>query len=107
MTVRLCARLAFAASLAISAPGVAQAQAGVDKLSHILVLYLENRSFDNLFGDFPEANGIARAGGSAPQLDRRGDVYKHLPAARERLKRGRNPPAVKAIGALDDLRNRP
>jgi acid phosphatase len=107
MTVRLCARLAFAASLAISAPAVAQAQAGVDKLSHILVLYLENRSFDNLFGDFPEANGIARAGGSAPQLDRRGDVYKHLPAAREPFKTGRNPPAVKAIGALDDLRNRP
>jgi phospholipase C len=67
MTVRLCARLAFAASLAISAPAVAQAQAGVDKLSHILVLYLENRSFDNLFGQFPKANGIANAGPSATQ----------------------------------------
>jgi phospholipase C len=25
---------------------------------HILVIYLENRSFDNLFGEFPGVDGI-------------------------------------------------
>ena len=33
----------------VAAPATAQTPAGLDKLSHILVLYLENRSFDNLF----------------------------------------------------------
>jgi phospholipase C len=107
VTVRLCARLAFAASLAISAPAVAQAQVGVDKLSHILVLYLENRSFDNLFGQFPKANGIANAGPSATQLDRNGEAYKYLPAARHPFDEHGNPAPVRAIPALDGLSNEP
>src|SRR4051812_9310310 len=43
---------ALAAGLAVAAGGAARAQApqGLDKLSHILVLYMENRSFDNVFG---------------------------------------------------------
>ena len=33
----------------------------VDRIDHIVVIYLENRSFDNLFGLFPGADGIAQA----------------------------------------------
>ena len=35
---------------------------GLGRLKHIVVIYLENRSFDNLYGEFPGANGLANAG---------------------------------------------
>ena len=54
----------------------------LDRLSHILVLYMENRSFDNLFGEFPGANGIAQAGEAAVQRDREGKPYAVLPVAK-------------------------
>ena len=66
--------------------GAAQAQApqGVDKLSHILVLYMENRSFDTLFGEFPGANGLANAGEAAVQRDREGKPTRCCPPPRGR-----------------------
>src|SRR5690348_12213475 len=42
------------------APQAPPAQ-GLDRISHILVIYMENRSFDNVFGEYPGAEGIARA----------------------------------------------
>jgi acid phosphatase len=42
-----------------SAPSAASDQALQDKVQNIVVIYAENRSFDNLFGRFPGANGIA------------------------------------------------
>jgi hypothetical protein len=53
--------------------------AGVDQINHIVVIYLENHSFDNLYGLFPGANGIANAGNAAKQLDRNGTAYDVLP----------------------------
>jgi phospholipase C len=41
-----------------------QANAGADKLQrigHVVVIYAENHSFDNLYGLFPGANGVSRA----------------------------------------------
>jgi phospholipase C len=52
----------------------------MSRLEHIVVIYLENRSFDNLFGWFPGANGIGNAKNIAPQLDEYGHVYNSLPA---------------------------
>src|SRR5205823_7526025 len=49
------------------------------KINHINVIYLENRSFDNLFGLFPGANGIAAAGSAATQRDPHGLPYEFLP----------------------------
>ena len=49
------------------------------KINHIIVIYLENRSFDNLFGLFPGANGIAAAGSAATQRDPHGLPYEFLP----------------------------
>ena len=48
---------------------------GLDKVQHIIVLYLENRSFDNLYGLFPGAEGLAQAQSAAPQADLDGQVY--------------------------------
>ena len=35
--------------------------AGIEDLDTIVVIYAENRSFDNLYGGFPGANGLAQA----------------------------------------------
>ncbi|MEJ0098889.1 MAG: acid phosphatase [Pseudomonadota bacterium] len=48
------------------------------KVSNIVVIYAENRSFDNMFGHFPNANGIP-ASAIPPQLDRDGTVLPKLP----------------------------
>ncbi len=51
----------------------------LDKIKHIIVIYLENRSFDNLYGAFPGASGLADAGAAATQVDKTGKVYAMLP----------------------------
>ncbi|HZS82858.1 MAG TPA: acid phosphatase [Stellaceae bacterium] len=78
-----CARLVLG-SLAImallTAPSVAAPPPkGLDRIAHIIVIYLENHSFDNLFGDFPGANGRANAGKAAVQVDAEGRPYAALP----------------------------
>jgi acid phosphatase len=59
------APLALAASLALAACGGSDSSTPVDttaalqaKVQNIVVIYAENRSFDNLFGNFPGANGL-------------------------------------------------
>ncbi len=56
----------------------ATTQGLASKLQNIVVIYAENRSFDNMFGHFPNANGIP-ATGISPQLDRDGSVLAKLP----------------------------
>jgi phospholipase C len=36
-------------------------QKGINKVGHVIVIYMENHSFDNLYGEFPGANGISSA----------------------------------------------
>ncbi len=49
------------------------------KIDHIVVVFLENWSFDALFGAFPGANGRANAGRAALQVDPDGKPYALLP----------------------------
>src|SRR5450631_4013386 len=49
-------------------------------INHVIVLYMENWSFDSLYGLFPGANGLANAANAAPQVDKTGKVYDTLPA---------------------------
>lgn len=50
------------------------------KVNHIVVIYEENRSFDNLYGLFEDANGLDEASESAlPQIDANGNPYTCLP----------------------------
>lgn len=54
---------------------------GIEKVNHVVVIYMENHSFDNLYGQFEGAEGLANASKEAVlQLDRNGQPYKYLPA---------------------------
>src|SRR5262245_60914702 len=57
------------------------APAGLERVQHIVVLFLENRSFDNLYGLFPGAEGLQNLDRIAPQVDDHGEPYKVLPRA--------------------------
>ena len=59
-------------------PGIA-GDATLAPIGHIVVIYLENRSFDNLYGEFPGADGLANARNSPAQEDEHGVPYRVLP----------------------------
>jgi acid phosphatase len=72
----------------------------IEKIQHIVVIYAENRSFDNLYGLFPGANGLANATPAQyTQVDNDGKPLSHLPP----VWKGKDPdPAFPG-----DLPNRP
>jgi acid phosphatase len=82
-TIRQAAAV-LASALAIS-PMLAGTSRGADldsSIDTVVVIYAENRSFDNLYGLFPGANGIGNAlkdPASYLQRDRNGSVLPHLP----------------------------
>jgi acid phosphatase len=71
--------LAVALSLLLAGCAGERRTAGLDKVEHIVVVYMENRSFDNLFGTFPGAAGLADAAATSVQVDRSGKRYPVLP----------------------------
>jgi acid phosphatase len=55
-------------------------RAGLEKIQTIVVIYAENRSFDNLYGFFPGANGLKNVFQARyVQRDRDGSLLKELP----------------------------
>ena len=77
MPLRSSAIAALAAVIAGCATTPSSRVAGIE---HIVVIYAENRSFDNLYGLFPGANGIANATPAQyTQVDRDGTPLPHLP----------------------------
>ena len=52
---------------------------GIDQVGHVVVIYMENHSFDNLYGEFVGANGLYNAT-NYTQTDSSNNVYAHLPA---------------------------
>ena len=48
-------------------------------IKNVVVIYLENHSFDNLYGEFAGAAGLAAAGPTAAQVDSSGRPYTTLP----------------------------
>ena len=48
-------------------------------IDHVIVIYLENHTFDNLYGKFPAANGLDQPGAQVPQVDKNGVIYQTLP----------------------------
>jgi acid phosphatase len=81
---RLCA-LSAAILAALSLGGCAGMPADpLARIDTVVVIYAENRSFDNLYGLYPGANGIANAlrdPASYTQFDRDGSVLPRLPPA--------------------------
>jgi phospholipase C len=77
LVMALAAIIALVASCATHSTSAPRGLAGV---KHIVVIYAENRSFDNLYGLFPGANGIANATPwQFTQVDRDGTVLATLP----------------------------
>jgi acid phosphatase len=79
---RALAALALAAVVATT--GCAQApttgKPDLSAVHNIVVIYAENRSFDNLYGQFPGANGLQNVPvESARQFDRNGEPLPTLP----------------------------
>ena len=75
---------AVVASTTLPASATPKRVPGLEKIDHIIVIYLENRSFDHLYGLFPGADGLAAATGAAPQVDKDGHPYSTLPAFADR-----------------------
>jgi phospholipase C len=52
----------------------------IKKVKHVVVIYMENHSFDNLWGGFEGADGLSDAADSnITQVDKNGKVYTNLP----------------------------
>ncbi len=70
-----------------AAPGAGSTEAvgrrdnvpGLNRLKHVVVIYLENHSFDNLYGQFPGADGLANAAATSTQVDLTGAPFATLP----------------------------
>ncbi len=72
--------LGLLAAVSVATPGREVRSAGLDNIETIVVLYAENRSFDNLYGRFAGANGLAQlTPADYLQRDRDGSVLKELP----------------------------
>ncbi len=52
---------------------------GINKVNHVVVIYLENHSFDNLYGEFAGADGLANASATQTQVDSAGNPMAVLP----------------------------
>ena len=89
------------------APAAAAAAGGLDQIDTIVVIYAENRSFDNLYGSFPGANGLKQASKTATQQrDRNGKPLRELPPVWDGLTaKGVTPPVTQA--ETEHMPNRP
>ncbi|HEX7690722.1 MAG TPA: acid phosphatase [Burkholderiaceae bacterium] len=73
-------------------------------ITNVVVIYAENRSFDNVFAHFPGARGV-EAG--APQRDRDGSVLEKLPPAWGGLTAAGQPVTVTQAQTTNVLPNAP
>ena len=104
MRITIGTALALAAVPFVGEAGAASAAGPQDpgalgNIETIVVIYAENRSFDNLYGVFPGANGLS---GVTParytQIDRDGIVLKELPPVWDGLTaKGVVPPVTQAM----------
>ncbi|HZF02700.1 MAG TPA: alkaline phosphatase family protein, partial [Patescibacteria group bacterium] len=77
MLSRLLRAAALAVLLAACAGVGGDPRVGRAPIDHVVVLFLENRSFDHLFGTYPGADGLANYRGR--QADKSGATYATLP----------------------------
>jgi acid phosphatase len=68
--------LLFSLLLALGGPAHA---APANPINHVIVIYQENWSFDSLYGSFPGANGVAKAGAAIKQVDKNNQLLTALP----------------------------
>ena len=103
------ALLAFLSTSAFAVPVPSQAQTtgGLANIDTVVVIYAENRSFDNLYGSFPGANGLQNVTPeNSRQVDRDGTEFKELPPVWDGLTgKGVSPPVTQA--QTEHLANQP
>lgn len=58
---------------------------GLQKLNHVVVIILENWSYDSLYAEFDAGDGLTNALAAAPQTDLDGAVYPTLPETEAHL----------------------
>jgi phospholipase C len=83
-----------------SAPDADAGPQGLAKINHFVVIYMENHSFDNLYGEFPGVDGVKGLDAGSPnviQLDGTGTAYATLPP----------PPSAADAGFPSNLANAP
>jgi phospholipase C len=74
-------RWGIAFALLAGCAGQPQKHAALDRIDTIVVIYAENHSFDNMYGMFPGANGVANAPKeSTVQRDHDGSPLPSLPS---------------------------
>jgi acid phosphatase len=100
-------RLALAIAAFGGASGASAAEGPMSKIDTLVVIYAENRSFDNLYGFFPGANGLQNVSTAvAIQHDRDGAPLKELPMIWEGLTaKGVTPPITQS--QTEHLPNQP
>lgn len=83
------------------------AQQGINNIDTVVIIYAENRSFDNLYGAFPGANGLQNVTDAvSEQVDRDGSALKELPPVWNGLTaKGVTPPVTQA--QTEHLPNKP
>jgi phospholipase C len=82
-------------------------RSGINNIDTVVVIYAENRSFDNLYGSLPGANGLQNVTPeNSTQVDRDGTVLKELPPVWDGLTaKGVTPPVTQA--QTEHLPNKP
>ena len=72
--------MALFAAVIVSAAGAARGNDQLSKINHIVVIYEENHSFDNLYGGWEGVNGLATAAAAqhATQVDEAGTPFDCL-----------------------------
>src|SRR5665647_169903 len=81
--LRLILTILFASAITVSQANSADSAPELAQINHIIVIYLENHSFDNLYGMFPSANGLAQAANAPPQTDSDGKPFAVLPPVKD------------------------
>jgi phospholipase C len=79
----LIAALGFLFAAGGAIPGFAGDQEHrpeLNRIGHIIVIFLENHSFDQLYGMFPGADGVTNASFAAIQVSADGRQFSTLPA---------------------------
>jgi phospholipase C len=73
----------------VGAASDAGAATGLQKVNHVVVIFLENWSYDSLYADFPGAEGLTGATAAAPQIDpTTGQPFATLPQTESHMPAG-------------------
>ena len=105
MRFMLCLFLCWASSSFLSGcTTLNHKKSDANDIQHIVVIYLENHSFDSLYGLFPNANGLQQAADAPVQTDLEGKPYLSLPSPKL-IEEGK--PTIVDERFPQDLPNRP